>query len=500
MLLNIKALKDTMRTDPGINGDAQRIEQIAWILFLKLYDIYEKEWKLNADFNEQKYISIIPSQFAWDNWASAYDNQNKAKSNVLTGEDLLNFVNNELFPSLKEISINENTPLNQKIVKKAFEDANNYSKDGICLRKLINEIDKISFSDKKDEKELSLIYEQFLKDLQSAGNAGEFYTPRAVTDFIMQILSPKLNDKISDLACGTGGFLISAYHYIAKTNPKMSALDRQGLNDAFYGIEKKQLPYILCATNFLINGIENPNLDHGNAFNTNFDELYKLPKFDIIAMNPPYGGAENENIKNLFPINFRSSETADLFMALISARLSSSGKAAVVLPDGFLFGNDSAKTNIKKRLLDEFNLHLIVRLPSSVFAPYTNITTNILFFDKSIDGTKGTWIYRLDLVNGVKFSKTKPMKDEHFSAFWQWNKDKVPLLDDDGNDKAKYFSKDELISRSYNFDLCGYPSANEEILEPYELIEKFKAEQSTATQKLNATLDKITAILKANEC
>lgn len=498
MLLNIKSIKDTLRTDSGINGDAQRIEQIIWVLFLKLYDIYEKKWKFNALFNDETYTSILPEHLSWDKWAKAYDENAKALSGVLTGDELLSFVNNDLLPTLKNLNITAQTPLNQKIIKKAFEDANNYCKDGICLRALINEIDKIDFKEKQDEKELSLIYESFLKELQSAGKAGEFYTPRAVTDFIMKILKPSLNESIADLACGTGGFLISAYHYIDESNPQMSANDRANLSQAFYGIEKKQLPYILCATNFLVNHIENPNLEHDNAFSKNFSELYKEPKFDIIAMNPPYGGAENESTKTLFPANYKSSETADLFMAIITERLKEHGRAAVVLPDGFLFGNDSAKLNLKKRLIDEMNLHLIVRLPASVFAPYTPITTNILFFTKEPNTLGGTYIYRLDLAGGVKFSKTKPMKAEHFNDFWQWSENKTELIDDQGFQKAGFFSTEFLKSREYNLDLCGYPSKEEEILEPFALIEKYKAEQTKAQANISKILEQITDILKQN--
>ena len=503
MLLNIKSIKDTLRTDSGINGDAQRIEQIIWVLFLKLYDIYEKKWKFNASFNDETYNSILPEHLSWDKWAKAYDENGKALSGVLTGDELLSFVNNDLLPTLKNLNITAQTPLNQKIIKKAFEDTNNYCKDGICLRALINEIDKIDFKEKQDEKELSLIYESFLKELQSAGKAGEFYTPRAVTDFIMKILKPSLNESIADLACGTGGFLISAYHYIDENNPQMSANDRANLSQAFFGIEKKQLPYILCATNFLINHIDNPNLEHDNAFSKNFSELYKEPKFDIIAMNPPYGGAENESTKTLFPANYKSSETADLFMAIITERLKEHGRAAVVLPDGFLFGNDSAKINLKKRLIDEMNLHLIVRLPASVFAPYTPITTNILFFTKEKNSLGGTYIYRLDLAGGVKFSKTKPMKEEHFSSFWAWQKElengkNVELFDENSEQKAGFFSTELLKSREYNLDLCGYPSKDEEILEPFALIEKYKNEQAKASQEISKILEQITDILKQN--
>ena len=311
-MLNIKTLQNIMRTDAGVNGDAQRIEQIIWILFLKMYDLYEQNSQAASLLHGKAYTSIIPTELRWANWAKD-DKSGKAP----TGDELLNFVNNTLFPSLKKLSVSEDTPLNQKIVRKAFEDTNNYMKDVTALRQLINEIDKLEIKTKEDQKALSLTYETFLKALQSAGNAGEFYTPRAVTDFIMHILQPKIGDKIADLACGTGGFLISAYHYLEQYI--QTAKDRETLNQSFYGIEKKALPFILCATNFLINGIENSKLDHTNSFDTAFDDI--KPQFDIIAMNPPYGGSENDSVKSQFPTEFRSSETADLFMAMITQSL-----------------------------------------------------------------------------------------------------------------------------------------------------------------------------------
>lgn len=483
-----------MRTDAGVNGDAQRIEQIIWILFLKMYDLYEQNKKYEPNFT-----SIIPENLRWSKWAKAYeikDGKNVAKSDILTGDELLNFVNNTLFVNLKNLSIDENTPLNQKIVRKAFEDTNNYMKDGTALRQLINEIDKLQIKTKDDQKALSLTYETFLKALQSAGNAGEFYTPRAVTDFIMQILKPKIGDKIADLACGTGGFLISAYHYLE--NKITSADERNTLNKSFYGIEKKALPFILCATNFLINNIENSKLDHANSFDTHFDDI--KPEFDIIAMNPPYGGSENDSVKSNFPSEFRSSETADLFVAMITESLKFDGKAAVVLPDGFLSGNDSAKINLKKRLLDEFNLHLIVRLPKSVFAPYTSITTNILFFERNGTGTDETWFYRLDMPPAYKaFSKTKPMKLEHFDEFFAWDTNRTAFDDENGNPKAAKFSKTELIDKNYNLDLCRFIEAKDEILPPFELIEKFTHEQNELKSKMSATLEAIKTILNTNK-
>lgn len=500
MNLNIKAIQNIMRNDAGVNGDAQRIEQIVWILFLKIYDLYEKKWIDEAEFMDKTYKSIIPENLAWDKWAKSTNNQGQAIKDALTGEKLLNFVNNELFPTLKELQITKNTKSEQQTLK-VFKDAHNYMKDGYLLRQVINEIDKLEINSDKDRQDLSFTYEKFLKDLQSAGNAGEFYTPRAVTDFVMQILQPKFSDKIADLACGTGGFLNSAFHYLNNKKPNATELD--SIKSAFYGIEKKQLPFILCVTNFLINGIEKPNLDHENAFETfdNLDDLRSSQKFDIIAMNPPYGGKEKANILNRFPKEFQSSETADLFMYLITERLAEEGKAVVVLPDGFLFGNDGAKIALKKRLLNDFNLHLIVRLPAGVFSPYTGITTNILFFDRDDRGTAKTAFYRLDMPENIKsFGKTKSIELSHFEPFREWERQNRPDLEEaNGNFKAKTYTKEELESKNYNFDLCGYVKEEEEILEPFELIEQIKTQRDSLNATLNGIMQQIEDIIKANQ-
>lgn len=502
MGLNIKTLKDIMRQDDGVNGNAQRMEQIVWILFLKMYDIYEKRWMINAKLSNKTYASIIPPHLQWDSWAKSYtiqDGKKVAMKGVLTDIDLINFVNNDLFPTLKNLAITQDSPLHQKIVRKAFEDTFNYMKRGVLLRKVINAIDELEIKTYEDEKEFSLMYENFLKDLQSAKDSGEFYTPRAVTDFVIKMLDPKIGEKIADLACGTGGFLTSAYHYL-QTQVKTTQ-DKEMLSQSFYGCEKKALPFILCATGFLINGLSNPNLDHANAFATKYEDLDNLPHFDIIAMNPPYGGSEEVSIQKNFPADLRGSETSDLFMAIITERLTQNGRCAVVLPDGFLFGNDSLKINLKKKLFENFDFHLIIRLPQSVFAPYTNNTsTNILFFDKTPSQTKQLWVYRLDMPEGYKaFSKTKPMKLEHFNSFLEWNQDKTPLLDDDENPKAQCYTYQEIEERNYNLDLCPFLKTQEIILPPEEFITNYLQEKQALQKDITNTLNQIQTIIKNNQ-
>ena len=481
----VKRLQDIMRNDAGINGDAQRIEQMTWLLFLKVYDAKEEIWELNDD----NYTSIIPEQFRWRNWA--VDNKDGA---ALTGDALLTFVNTELFPHLKDIEVDETTPMNKLVVKATFEDSYNYMKDGVLLRQVINVIDEIDFTEYEERHAFNEIYEQILKDLQSAGNAGEFYTPRAVTDFMVKMVNPQLGEQIADFACGTGGFLTSALKHLA---PQIKTVaDKETYCSCVYGIEKKALPYLLCATNLLLHDIDQPKVIHGNSLEKNVRDYTEDDKFNVILMNPPYGGNEKDIVNQNFPTALRSSETADLFMSVIMYRLKKDGRVAIVLPDGFLFGTDNAKTAIKEKLLNEFNLHTIVRLPHSFFAPYTSITTNLLFFDKT-KPTEKVWFYRMDMPEGYKnFSKTKPIKLEHFAPVIEWWSNRQPITED-GFDKAKCFTVDEIKEKNYNLDLCGYPHVEEEILEPDKLIAEYQEKRASLNANIDSILSQITAILES---
>ena len=479
----VKSIQNIMRDDHGVNGDAQRIEQMVWLLFLKVYDAKEELWELH----NSKYKSIIPEKLRWRNWA-----HDKKDGKTLTGEALLDFVNNKLFPGLKKIEVDENTSMNKIIVRTAFEDNNNYMKSGILLRQVINVIDEINFEDYEDRHAFGEIYETILRSLQSAGNSGEFYTPRAVTDFMTAMIAPKLGEKIADFACGTGGFLTSVLKYL--DGQVKTKKDKEIYNNSIFGVEKKALPHLLCVTNMLLHDIDNPVIIRGNSLEKNMREYRETDKFDIVLMNPPYGGNELDGIKINFPADLRSSETADLFMSVIMYRLKKNGRAAVIIPDGFLFGTDNAKTAIKAKLLTEFNLHTIIRMPRSVFAPYTSITTNILFFDKT-EPSKTVWIYRLDMPEDYKnFSKTKPMKLEHFAPVIEWWKKRKPI-NEDGFDKAAKYSVKEIVDRNYNLDLCGYPREEEEILPPLELIAQYQEKRAKLNKEIDNILQKVTAIL-----
>lgn len=479
----VKRIQDIMRNDAGVDGDAQRISQMTWMFFLKVYDAKEEEW----EFYDENYKSLIPDELKWRNWAV-----DDHTANTITGEKLLDLVNNKLFPALKNLEITADTPLKQRIVKYVFEDAQNYMKDGVLLRQVINVINEIDFSEYKERHEFGTIYETILKSLQSAGNAGEFYTPRAVTDFMVQMIDPKLGESVADFACGTGGFLTSTLKYLEPQ--KKSAEDIDKYNRTIYGIEKKPMPYLLCITNMLIHDVDEPKVYHMNSLEKNVRDYKEEDKFDIILMNPPYGGSEKDAVKNNFPADLRSSETADLFMNVIMYRLKKNGRCAVIIPDGFLFGEDNAKVAIKTKLINEFNLHTIVRMPHSVFAPYTSITTNILFFDNT-HPTKETWVYRMDMPEGYKnFSKTKPIQLDHFKPVIDWWTNREEIVVDDFP-KAKCYSMNDIEDLHYNLDLCGYPHIEDEILEPKDLIQQFIEKRNSYNDEMERTLAKILELL-----
>lgn len=479
----VKRLRDIMRNDAGINGDAQRIEQIAWMLFLKVYDAKEQDW----EWDDEDYISIIPEECRWKNWAV-----DDRTGTAMTGERLLDFVNNTLFPTLKKLPVDASTPIKKAIVQTTFADANQYMKDGVLLRQVINVIADLDLGDYEESHAFGEIYETILKELQSAGSSGEFYTPRAVTDFMAKMINPQIGEQVADFACGTGGFLTS---WLKELSTKIVTTEDQAAYDtSIYGIEKKQFPYMLCITNMLLHGIDVPKIYHDNSLLKDVLDYTESDQFDVILMNPPYGGNEKMEVKNHFPADLASSETADLFMSVIMYRLKKNGRAAVILPDGFLFGADNAKVAIKKKLFSEFNLHTVIRLPHSVFAPYTSITTNILFFDHTTP-TEETWFYRLDMPKGYKnFSKTKPMELKHFEPVMKWWNDREEI-NEDGFDKAKKFSVEEIIAKNYNIDLCGYPHEEEEILPPKELIQQYQEKRSSLNADIDRILAQITEIL-----
>jgi type I restriction enzyme M protein len=365
----IKSIQDIMRQDTGVDGDAQRISQLVWMLFLKIYDDKEEEYELLDD----EYTSPVPERLRWRSWASDPEG--------MTGDELLEFVNNDLFKTLKDLSFNLDSDPRGFVVKEVFEDAYNYMKSGTLVRQVVNKINAIDFNVKSERHLFGDIYEQILKDLQSAGNAGEYYTPRAVTQFMVDMVNPRLGEKVLDPACGTGGFLVCSIEHIRKNEVK-TVDDNTVLQKTIFGVEKKPMPHLLCVTNMLLHGIEVPStIRRDNTLARPLRDYTPKDRVNVIITNPPFGGIEEDGIQANFPASFRTKETADLFLILIMTLLKKGGRGAVVLPDGTLFG-EGVKTRIKEKLLEECNLHTIVRLPNGVFSPYTGIKTNLLFFTK----------------------------------------------------------------------------------------------------------------------
>lgn len=461
----IKSIQDIMRKDVGVDGDAQRLSQLVWMLFLKIFDDRETEWELLQD----DYQSPLPEQFRWRNWA--------ADAEGMTGDALKQFIDNELFPALQNLEV---TSSDQRgfVVRSVFEDAYNYMKSGQLIRQVINKIQEgVDFNKAQERHLFGDMYEQLLRDLQAAGNAGEFYTPRPVTEFMVRMTNPKLGEKVMDPACGTGGFLTCAIDHIRKNEVK-TVDDEEQLQKSIFGIEKKPMPHLLCTTNMILHGIDVPsNIRHDNTLARPLISWTPKERVDVIVTNPPFGGMEEDGIETNFPAAFRTRETADLFLVLIMQLLKANGRAAVVLPDGFLFG-EGIKTRIKEKLLEECNLHTIVRLPNGVFNPYTGIRTNLLFFTKGAP-TQTIWFYEHPYPPGVKnYSKTKPMKIEEFKALtaW-WGKEKDGFKKRIENEYAWKIGIDEIKARNYNLDCKNPHQAEQETHDPEELLSKYQIMQ-----------------------
>ena len=474
----IKAIQDIMRKDTGVDGDAQRLSQIVWMLFLKIFADKEDE----AEVMKDDYKSPLEEKYRWQNWAQ--DDEG------MTGDELIDFINNDLFPYLQNLENDSNQQA--LIIRNIFQDTYNYMKSGTLLRQVINKINEIDFNSSEDRHLFNDIYEQLLQSLQSAGNAGEYYTPRAVTQFIVDMVNPQLGEKVLDPACGTGGFLACAIEHLKKQAD--TTKEGEILNNSIFGIEKKPLPHQLCTTNMILHGIDTPiNIRRDNTLSKPLNNISPADRVDCIVTNPPFGGIEEDGIETNFPSAYRTKETADLFLLYIMAKLKVNGRAGIVLPDGALFG-EGVKTRIKEKLLLECNLHTIIRLPKSVFSPYTSINTNLLFFTKGTP-TQETWFYRLDMPEGYKnFSKTKPMKREHLKPVDEWwnNRKEINI---DGFDKAKKYTISEIKERNYNLDLCGYPYEEEEVLPPMELIQKYQEKRAEVDKNIDDILNKIKAMI-----
>ena len=464
----VKNIQDIMRQDTGVDGDAQRISQLCWMFFLKIIDDQDQELELLS----KDYRSPIPKKYQWRTWA--------ADPEGITGEELMAFVNGELFLALKSLAVSTKPGDRRRVVKDVFEDAYNYMKSGQLMRQVVNKISEVDFNNLAERQHFGDIYEQVLNDLQSAGNAGEYYTPRAVTAFMVDRIDPHPGEILLDPACGTGGFLTCALRYMRDRYVKKPEHE-QKMQAALRAVEKKQLPHMLSVTNMLLHGIEDPSfVRHDNTLARPYISYTQSDRVDIVLTNPPFGGREEDGIELNFPTHFRTRETADLFLALIIRLLKPGGRAGVVLPDGSLFG-EGVKTRLKEHLMEECNLHTIVRLPNSVFRPYASLGTNLLFFDKGTP-TEDIWFYEHRVPKGQKaYSMTKPIRFEHMQGCIDWwggakrkGREETP--------QSWKVNAEEVRARSYNLDIRNPHTVADDHGDPETLLAALSAaEAETAT-------------------
>ncbi|MFA7191758.1 MAG: class I SAM-dependent DNA methyltransferase [Candidatus Paceibacterota bacterium] len=470
----IKNIQDIMRKDAGVDGDAQRLSQLVWLLFLKIFDDKEKEYELV----DTKYISPIPEDLRWRNWAS--------NAEGITGDEMLDFINNKLFKQLKDLKFNSSDDPRGMIVKEVFEDTYNYMKSGTLIRQVVNKINEIDFNSKDDRHHFNEIYEHLLKQLQNAGNAGEYYTPRPLTNFIVNTLDPKLGEDILDPACGTGGFLISALEYIRNSGEIKTKKDETKLQNQIHGVELKPLPHLLAITNMILHGVEIPQqIKRGDMLSHPLREYGPKDRVDIIIANPPFGGSVKDGTEANFPADFRTKETADLFLVLFMALLKPGGRVGIVLPDGSLFG-EGVKSRIKEKLLEDCNLHTIIRLPAGVFQPYAGVNTNLVFFTKG-QPTKDVWYYQMPLPAGMKqYTKNRGITDAEFETVAKWFKNKK------AGDNAWKVSIADIKARNFNLDFKNPKGGEvEEELSSKELIKRIQSVEGQITNTFSDILKNI---------
>ena len=473
----VKSIQDIMRQDTGVDGDAQRISQLCWMFFLKIIDDQDQELELR----EKDYTSPIPKQFQWRTWA--------ANPEGITGEELYDFIDTELFPALKNLQMDRQPNNRSRVVRDVFEDAYNYMKSGHLIRQVVNRINGIDFNVMTERQHFGDIYEQILNDLQSAGNAGEYYTPRAVTAFMVDRIDPRPGEILLDPACGTGGFLTCSLSHMVRYLKRPE--HRETMHASLRAIEKKPLPHMLCVTNMLLHGIEDPSfVRHGNTLARPYISWGQKDRVDIVLTNPPFGGKEEDGIESNFPQHFRTKETADLFLGLIVRILKPGGRAAMILPDGSLFG-EGVKTRLKEHLMEECNLHTIVRLPNSVFRPYASIGTNLLFFEKG-EPTQNIWFYEHLVPEGQKaYSMTRPIRMEHLQGCIDWwgGAERKGRRE---TERAWKVTEAEVKARGYDLDIKNPHTIEDYHGDPEELLAMLTATES----KTAALRDQLKAVLE----
>ena len=465
-----KSIEKIMWTDTGLNGDAQRIEQFAWMLFFKIFSDKDKE----LDLMDDAYQSPIPVAYRWDTWAG--------NDEGMTGDELLAFVDRDLFPALRNLDISTGSNRRALIVREVFEGNNNYMKSGGNLRKVLNKLNEIDFNRAKDRHAFGDIYEGILKGLQSAGKSGEFYTPRAVTQFLCDTLAPQLGETVLDPACGTGGFLTAAVETL-KSQAK-SVADQQLLQKV-KGWEYKPLPFLLATTNLILHDVEVPNITFRDVLDQPLSAYSQKDRVDVVLANPPFGGVVANGNETNFPATFRTKESADLFLVLIMHLLKDGGRAGVVLPDGSLTG-EGVKQRVRQKLLEDCNLHTIVRLPNSVFQPYATVATNLLFFTKGTPTTE-IWYYQHRLPEGQKsYSKTKTIRREEFQPIEDWWNNR------EESEVAWRVPVQTIIDRNYDLDIKN-PHQAEETHEytSAELMELLGQSFSKSEALLNALKEEL---------
>jgi len=438
----IKSIRDIFRKDPGLSGDAQRIEQLGWMIFLKLFDDKDKERELR----DTTYKSPIPSELQWRNWAE--------NDEGITGDELIQFINNKLFPQLKELQVTADNRLGV-IIRNIFDGTNNYMKSGTTFRQAINKLNEIDFNSSKEHHIFNAIYEDILQGLATKKDTGEFYTPRAVTQFIVDMVNPQLGEKIGDPACGTGGFLVCAIEHLRKQVNNID--ERKTLQETITGTELKPLPFMLGVINLITHDIEVPQIVNTDALSRELTSIKQKDKVDIILANPPFGGVVGDGMETNFPLNYRTKESADLFLILFIQLLKNGGRAGIVLPDGSLTG-DGVKQRVRQKLLEDCNVHTIVRLPQSVFAPYATVNTNLIFFEKG-KPTKEIWYYEHILPDGQKaYSKTKPIRIEEFDTIKKWWNNR------EESEAAWKVPIQTIIDRNYDLDIKNPNKKVEEVV------------------------------------
>lgn len=471
-MANLKGIIDSIRKimwqDTGLNGDAQRIEQLGWMLFLKIFSDKDKELEVLND----EYVSPIPDELHWEAWAG--DDEG------MTGDELQQFVDQKLFPTLKNLKVGMSDDLANKralIVREVFEGNNNYMKSGINIRKVLNKLNEIDFNIAKDRHAFGELYETILKELQSAGKSGEFYTPRAITEFICEMMNPQLGEKILDPSCGTGGYLTAAIEHLKKQ--ANSVEERESIAKNIIGWEYKPLPYLLATTNLILHDMEVPNISFRDSLDQPLSNYTEKNRVNLILANPPFGGIVANNNENNFPQNYRTKESADLFLVLMVHLLKNGGRAGIVLPDGSLTG-DGVKQRVREKLLTDCNLHTIIRLPNSVFQPYATVATNLLFFTKGTP-TKEVWYYEHRLPEGQKaYNKTRPLQLKEFDPIKAWWNNRKE------SDLSWKVDIQTIIDRNYDLDIKNPTKQEEEIIHSSsELMEMLDKSFSKSHDLLN---------------